>query len=97
MNTDEVTHILQHLLAISLARFLLVFASDKVLPRNSIQSLDPGCYVSNSAPPGEGRSNCVAFFDTRPNRFKFLDSFGREHCEFGLSFQNSRQIFHNPY
>ena len=62
MNSDEITHILKHFLAHSPARFLGVFASDKVPPLNTIQSLIPFCYVSNIDPAGKGGSDWVAFF-----------------------------------
>ena len=39
MNTDEITNILNHLLANSRARLLGVFASDKLPPLNSIHVL----------------------------------------------------------
>ena len=97
MNSDEITHILKHLLAHSRARFLGVFASDKLPPLNTIQSLIPCCYVSNIDPTGKGGSHWVAFFHSRPNRLEFFDSYGRHPCEFGFSFPKSLQIFYNPY
>ena len=62
MNTEEITHILKHFLVNSRARFLGVFASDKLSPLNSIQSHVPCCYVSNTDPTGKCGSHWVAFF-----------------------------------
>ena len=97
MNSEEITHILKHLLANSRARFLGFFASDKLPPLKSIQSLVPIGYVSNIDPTGKGWSKWVAFYHSRPNRLEFFKSYGRDPCEFGFSFPKSLQIFHNPY
>ena len=75
MNSDEITHILKHLLAPSRARFLGVFASDKLPPLNSIQSLVQCCYRSNIDPMVKGGSYWVGFFHSRPNRLEFFDSY----------------------
>ena len=96
MNSDEITHILKHLLAHSRAHFLGVFASDKLPPLNTIQSLIPCCDVSNIDPTGKGGYRWVAFF-TRDQIHRIFDSNGSEPCEFGFSFPKSLQIFHNPY
>ena len=97
MNSDDITHILMHILSNYRARFLVVFDSDNLSPLISIQSLVSCCYVSNIEPTGKGGSHWVAFFHSRPNRLEFLDSDGRKPCEFGFSFPKSLQIFHNPY
>ena len=97
MNTEEIIHLLKNLLAHSRARFLGVFASDKLPPLNTIQSLIPCCLVSNIDPTGKGRSHCVDFSNSRPTRLEFFDSYGREPCEFDFSFPKSLQIVHNPY
>ena len=97
MNTEELTHLLKHLVAHSRALFLGVFASDKHHTLNSFQSLVPICYVTNNDPPAKGGSHWNSFFQARPNRLEFYDSYGRQPCEFGFSFPKSLQIFHNPY
>ena len=74
MNTDEITHILKHLLANSRVRFLGVFASDKLRPLNTIQSLIPCCYASNIDPTGKGRSHWVAFFSLKTKSLELFDS-----------------------
>ena len=93
MNTDEITHILKHLLANSRERFLGVFASDKFPRLNSIQSLVPCCYVSNIDPTGKGGSHWVAYFHTRTNRLELIERDGRHPCEFRFLFQNPNKYF----
>ena len=96
MNSDEITHILKHLLAHSRPRFLSIFASDKRPPLNPIQTLILCCYVSNIDPKGNALPlGCL--FHSRPNRLESFDSSRRGPCEFRFSFQKSLQIFHNPY
>ena len=97
MNTEEITRILKPLLTNSRARFLGVFASEKLPPLKTIQSLIPCCYVSKIDRTWKGGSKWVDFFHSKPIRFEFFDSNGRQPCEFGFSFPTSLQIFQNPY
>ena len=97
MNCDEITHILKLLLAHSRARFLCVFASHKLPPLNTIQSIIPCGDVSNIDPTGKCGSHWVAFFTQDQIVLNFFDIYGRQPCEFGFSFPKSLQIFHNPY
>ena len=96
MITDEITHILYHLLPNSRAFFLGVFASDILPPMNSIQSLVPCCFFKplyNWA----GLVQISRLLHSRPNHLEFFDRYFTQACEFGISFPKSLQIFHTPH
>ena len=86
MNTEEINHLLKHILANSRACFLGVFASDKLAPLNTIHSLVQCCYVSNIDPTGQGGTHWVSFFHSRQNRL------GMEDKLVNLAFP-----FHSPF
>ena len=96
MNTDEITHLLKHLLAHSRAGFVPFFPSDKRPPLNTIQSLIPCCYVSNIDPTRKGGSHSAAFFHSRPNRLNFLIVMEDNHVNSAFHFQNPLKYFIIP-
>ena len=87
INTEEITHILKQLLATSPARFLGVIATHNRPPLNSIQSLVPGCYLSNIDPTGKGGTYWVAFFHTTTNRLEFSRVMEENLVNLGSHFQ----------
>ena len=96
MNTEEITHILKHLLPHSGARFLGVFASVKPPPLNSIQSLVQCCYVSNIESTGKGGSHWGAFFTLYQIDQNFLMVLQENLMNLAFHFQNPFKYFTIP-
>ena len=96
MNTDEINHLLKHLLANSRARFPGVSASDKLRPLNTIHSFVPCCYVSNIDPTGQCGSHWVGFFHSRTNRLEVLIVMEDNLVNSAFHFQNPFKYFIIP-